>query len=415
MTTTRPRLLFLSQCLPFPADEGVKIRTFNVLRLLARDFDVTALCFYRKSGHASDADVRNAVEALRPFAIVRAYPIPQEHSRPRFLWDHARSLLLGRAYTHFAYASQAFRVDLIETLRTFRPNLVHVDSLDLSCYLSALPADIPVICAHHNVESALLHQRAGSATFLRQWYLHRQGRLTAEVERTWVPKMQLNVAVSDLDRVAYQQITGSASFMTVPNGVNTREIAPLGDVEEGVVFVGGATWHPNRDALEYFADEILPLLRARAPNTRITWVGQCSVEDRARMKQRYGIDLTGHVRSIEPYVQAAACFIVPLRLGGGTRLKILYAWSMSRAVVSTSLGCEGLDAVDGENILIRDSPDTFAQAILDVLQSSALRRRLASAGRSLAESRYDWEVIARDLRSAYQAQLVRSVRGHPRV
>lgn len=413
MSKSRPRLLFLSHCLPFPADEGVKIRTFNVLRLLARDFDVTALCLYRRSGHESAAAVDMAVEALRPFARVRAYPIPQEHDRARLLWDHMRSLSLGCAYTHFAYASRAFRADLLETLRSFKPDLVHVDSLDLSCYLAALPVGVPVICAHHNVESALLHRRAESGSVLRKWYLHRQGRLTEDLERRWVPKMRLNVAVSDLDRAAYLRITGPATFIVVPNGVDTGEFQALGDPDGGVVFVGGSTWHPNRDALEFFVAEILPRLRDRAPKTGITWVGQCSAEDQVRMKQQHGIDMTGHVESIEPHVRAAACFIVPLRIGGGTRLKILYAWSMARAVVTTSLGCEGLDAVDGENVLIRDSPAAFADAILDVLRSPELRQRLAGAGRALVESRYDWEVIARAMLSAYHAQLAAPATGSP--
>lgn len=409
MNSARPRLLFLSQCLPYPTDEGVKIRTYNVLKHLSRDFDVRALCFYRKAGYQSEEKVRDATAALAKFADITTYAIPQEHSVRRALWDHGRSLLSRRAYTFWAYSSKTFRRDLHEALRDFRPDVIHIDSLDLSCYLRELPAAIPVICTHHNVESALLFRRSESETLLRRWYLRLQSRLTEKEERFWIPRLSMNVAVSDFDREAFQQICGDARFITVTNGVDTTEIRELPDVEGGLVFVGGSTWYPNRDALAYFANEILPLVRQYLPEIRVTWVGQCTEEDRVSMKDQYGIELTGYVDSIESYVADASCYVVPLRVGGGTRLKILYAWSMARAVVSTSIGCEGLRAIDGGNTLIRDTPQGFADAVVQVVGSPAFRRQLAREGRRMAETRYDWNVITQEMLAAYH-EVMRSSR-----
>ena len=169
----------------------------------------------------------------------------------------------------------------------------------------------------------------------------------------------------------------------------------------GVVFVGGTTWFPNRDALEFFAQDVLPILRSRVPGVHITWAGRSAEEERIAYREKYGIELTGYLDDIRPTVAAAACYIVPLRVGGGTRLKILDAWSMGKAIVSTSVGCEGLVTADGENILIRDDPSSFADAIAQVLLDPALRERLGRAGRIGVEERYSWDVIGGAMSRAY--------------
>ena len=401
----RPRLLFLCQCLPFPSDEGVKIRTFNILKRLARDFEVKALCFYRRAAHSSPALVEAALAGLRPYADVRAYTIPQEYSRPRAVVDHLRSVLQRRPYTVYAYESAEYRRDVQRALEEFRPDLIHMDSLDLSPYLPMIPASIPVVCVHHNVESALLERRAQSATGARAWYFRLQASLTEAEERRFMPRVALNVAVSEPDRAQLQRLAPAARFVTIPNGVDTTEVAALPDAPAGIVFVGGATWFPNRDALEYFAGEILPRIRVHVPQVPVTWVGQASAADRQRYHEEHGITLTGYVDDITPYVQQSACYVVPLRVGGGTRLKILYAWAMGRAIVSTSIGCEGLDGTDGTDILIRDTPEDFADAVVQVLRDAQVRHRLASAGRALAVTRYDWEVITAGMSDDYIALL----------
>src|SRR5262245_48255696 len=158
----RPRLLFLCQTLPYPPDGGVWIRTYNVLRLLAHVFDITALCFER-SGTAdtgTDRDVSAIRNTLSPLAALEVFPLPQQHSRLRFFWDHARSVVWRRVYTTFLYESSAFRRRLDDLLRTSTFDLVHMDSLDLARYLPAC-GDLPVVCVHHDVESDLLRRRAG--------------------------------------------------------------------------------------------------------------------------------------------------------------------------------------------------------------------------------------------------------------
>lgn len=399
----RPRLLFLCQTLPFPPDGGVSIRSYNILRLLSRAFDVTALCFYRKSTRASMDAVNAGVAGLSEFAHTEAFAIPQEHNRPRLVWDHLRSVARRRVYTQFAYHSAVFSSRLHELLSDRDFGLVHLDSLDLSGYLPAL-RDLPVVCTHHNIESALMRRRAAteSSALLRP-YLQLQANLTEAEERYWCDRVTLNVTVSETDRDRLSRLAPGARVTTVPNGVDTAAFQPTRGDQRGLVFVGGYTWYPNRDAMAFFAREILPLVRLADTELPVTWVGRAPEGVRSRYAAEHRMRLTGYVADIRPDVDAAACYVVPLRVGGGTRLKILDAWAMGKPVVSTSVGCEGLDARDGENILIRDTPQAFAEAVKAVLGDEELRRRLGEGARRTAERTYDWEVIGEAMINDYLA------------
>lgn len=407
MTAKRPKLLFLCQTLPFPPDGGVSIRTYNVMRLLAREFDITALCFYRIGDRLTPEDVARSVEGLRSLAHVDAFAIPQEHSRTRLIWDHARSLLSRRPYTLYAYESSVFLRRLRQLLTTEHFDLVHMDSMDLSRYLPVVSA-IPVVCVHHNVESSLLSRRAKTASWPISAYLGVQAALTRHEERIWCPKVGLNVTVSRADADELERLAPSARFAVVPNGVDTQRFRPrqkAGVEETGVVFVGGYGWQPNRDAMEFYCDSVLPRIRSRGVAPITTWVGRASEEVQRNYEIQWGVRLTGYVDDIRPIVLAAACYVAPLRAGGGTRLKILDAWAMGKAVVSTTVGCEGLEAVDGKNIIVRDDPEEFAKAVVRILSDPAERRAIGQEARRTAEDLYDWEVIGRSMLPRYRALL----------
>jgi glycosyltransferase involved in cell wall biosynthesis len=406
MPMARPQLLFLCQTLPYPPDGGVWIRTYHVLRLLARAFDVTALCFERADSPRTLAgDARQASgDGLRRFAEVEVFPIPQRRSRARYAWDHFRSAALGRAYTEFLYQSRSFDGTLRELLRTRSFDCVHVDSLvDLARYLRVCEP-LPAICVHHNIESALLRRRAAIERHpIRRGYMTYQSQLMERLEREWCPRVALNIAVSESDRTSLRSIAPGSRIAVVPNGVDTDEFRPVNGADVGLVYVGGMNWFPNRDALEFFCGDILPHLTRGRRRVPVTWVGAASEQEQRLYRDRHGVGLTGYVDDVRPFVGDAACHIVPLRVGGGTRLKILNAWAMGKAVVSTSIGCEGLAATDGENILVRDEPRAFADAVLAVIEDPLLRRRLGQAGRETAERVYSWERIGAEMIDAYLA------------
>src|SRR5262245_27477951 len=178
--------------------------------------------------------------------------------------------------------------------------------------------------------------------------------MTRKEEEAWCHRMIVNFTVSNEDKAVLLEIAPAARVVVLPNGVDTELFQPAAGKKAGLVFVGGHDWFPNRDAMSFFASEILPAVRAHAGDVGVTWVGRAPEQVREEYKLRHNVLLTGYVEDVRPYVGSADCFVVPLRVGGGTRLKILDAWAMGKAVVSTSVGCEGLEARDGENILIRD-------------------------------------------------------------
>ena len=401
--TRRPRLLFLCHTLPYPPDGGIWIRTYHVLRMLAEAFEITALCFERAASSGADPGRQAAAarEALRPIAWLEVFPIPQRHSRIRFGFDHLRSLATRRVYTTFVYDSRPFQRRLNELLAIGRFDLVHADSLDLARYLPAC-GGLPVVCVHIDIESALLRRRAAvEAAAWRRAYFGYQARRMEEVERQWCPRVALNVAVSDRDRDRILHLAPHARVAVVPNGVDTTEFQPRGVIGAGVAFAGGTNPFPNLDALHFFAGDILPHLRAAGQHGPVRWIGRASPEQQEDFGAKYGIELTGYVDDVRPLLHEAACHVAPLRVGGGTRLKILNSWAMGKPVVSTSVGCEGLQAADGDNILIRDDPKAFAEAIHSVLTNPALRQRLGERGRATAERVYSWEAIGRSMCDTY--------------
>jgi glycosyltransferase involved in cell wall biosynthesis len=402
----RPKLLVLCHTVPYPPDGGVWIRTYSILRLLAERFEMTMLCFERVVPREQGAthDLAQAMQALGQLGRVEVFPIPELHSRLRLLWNHLRSLLRGRVYTFYRHDSHALRDRLRQLLASTAFDLVHLDSLDLSGYLPFLH-ELPVVCVHHNVESRLLRARARAEPSLwRRAYLTYQARLMEHAERSWCPRVTLNITVSEPDATTLAQLAPGGKYAVVPNGVDIDYFTPTHDADwgpDGLVFVGGNRWFPNRDALDYFCGEILPLITRAAGPVPVRWVGVASETERRWFRERYQVDVTGYVTDVRPYVAGARCFIVPLRVGGGSRLKILGAWAMGAGVVSTSVGCAGLSAAHEQNILIADTPREFAAAVLTVLHDDALRRRLGENGRTLVEREYSWQVIGRSMIAEY--------------
>lgn len=405
----KPRLLFLSQTLPFPPDGGVKIRTYHTMRNLAKKFDIVSLCFYRWKPGKHEPDVETAVSELGQFAKVRTFEIPQEHSRTRLLLDHARSVISGRVYTVFSYASPAFARAIEEELRHEPVDIVHLDSLDLSGFLPILE-DRPTVCVHHDAQSLLLRRRADHEdSVILSRYLRHQAHLMEKEERQACPRMDLNVTVSETDQEVLTKIAPTARFEVVPNGVDIDFFQPRDVAESGIVFVGGTSWYPNRDALSYYRSTILPEIRTRKPDVSTMWVGRASEDEIEEYSAGGdGLQLTGYVDDVRPFIASAGCYVVPLRIGGGTRIKILDAWAMGKAVVSTSIGCEGLDARHEENILIADTPAQFADCVERVLDHSELRSRLGREARRTVEATYSWDAIGDDMNETYLDLLARS-------
>lgn len=401
----RPSMLFLSQCLPYPPDSGVTKRTFNIIKELATDYRISLVAFSRRN-HQSDQDaLRASAEALSKAVDYVAQPsrIPSETSGFARVFRHLKSLLTGEAYTYYIYDSPVYRQALRNTLSSASFDAVHIDSMDLYRWIECLP-DIPATCTHHSIESELMRLRAERTDHVwERWYMCRQADRIEHLEKTLTPSFSRNLMMSHLDAEKLTQLAPQAKTAVVPNGVDTDTFRRTTRERRAgeVVFLGPTYMFPNLDGIRYFLDEIWPNVRHNHSSATFTIIGKCPEELAEEFEAHPGVSSTGYVDDIRPIVSRASCFVVPLRVGGGTRLKILDAWALECPVVSTTLGCEGLQTEEGENILIRDEPIAFAEAVADVLENGDRANQLGEAGRRTVEDQYDWSVIGADLRDIY--------------
>jgi glycosyltransferase involved in cell wall biosynthesis len=206
------------------------------------------------------------------------------------------------------------------------------------------------------------------------------------------------VAVSDTDRELFAEQSEPEHVTVIPTGVDAEYFAPHGvpEIPNRLVFSGSMDWYPNEDAIVYFAEHVWPILRAARPSVSLTVVGRHPSARLAALAKTAGITLTGTVDDVRPFVDEAAVYVVPLRVGGGTRLKILEALAMGKPVVSTTVGAEGLTLVPGRHYLVADGAEAFARTVLDLLDAPAVRASLGQAGRRLVEERHSWDRVAAD-------------------
>lgn len=406
----RSRILFLSQCLPYPPHSGVTRRTYHILRELQQEFDVTLVPFSRRVHQSDDESVALGAAALRRELSDVTDPVrfKSDHSLGHKLLNHAWSVLSREPYVFHEYGDPSFGKRLREGIGRAQPDMIHVDSLDLYRWLPSLPP-LPTACTHHNIESDLLRLQADRIpNRLVRNYIKHQAELLEKVERRLCARFDLNVMTSDIDAERLRVLAPGARTSVIPNGVDVDFFrpSPVEDIVPGrAAFLGPTYMFPNRDAVDFFLAEAWPLVRQSCPESTFHLIGKNSADEKARFESHPGVTCNGHVPDIRPHFAEAAVSVVPIRAGGGTRLKILDAWSMGKAVVSTSVGCEGLETIDGRNILIRDDPRAFAMAVIQVLRDRELRERLGREARKTAEEYYGWPVVSRKLVTLYQELL----------
>jgi glycosyltransferase involved in cell wall biosynthesis len=222
-------------------------------------------------------------------------------------------------------------------------------------------------------------------------------------------RADLTVAVSEADRALLAADAPTARIRAVSTGVDTAFFVPNDAAERDgrLVFTGSMDWYPNEDAVLHFIDEMLPLIRREAPGVSLAIVGRRPTERLTAAARRAGVEVTGTVDDVRPHVATAAVCVVPLRVGGGTRLKIFEALAMGKAVVSTSVGAEGLPLSPGEHYLRADDPAAFAREVVRLLRDAALRRRLGAAGRALVEARHSWTEVGRQFERLLEEAMTR--------
>jgi glycosyltransferase involved in cell wall biosynthesis len=335
---------------------------------------------------------------------IHYFPLWPKLSQFHKLTAYMAAMVYPRPFSVLAHKSAAIEERLQKVVALNKPDLIHIDTIALAPLLH-ICSNTAAVMTHQNIESRLMYRRARfERSFLSRWFVTRQARLLAAYEKHQSLKVDLNVMVSTQDARALEEMVPGARTLVVENGVDTQYFRPRpGEEGPAVIYTGGMNMFANRDAVIWFLREIWPLLKKRKPGLRFFAVGQSpSKEIRELAAADDSIELPGFVDDIRPWVARAAVYIVPLRVGGGTRLKIVDAMAQGKAIVSTSLGCEGIRVTDGNNILIADEPDAFACKVAMLLDDSALRQMLGQAARRLAEQKYSWPHLGEKLISGYQ-------------
>jgi polysaccharide biosynthesis protein PslH len=392
----KPSALLVCPWLPVPLKSGRAIRMLHLVRGLADAMEIDLVANDR--GPVAEADLAPLRALCRRIDVVS--------SRREALWRQAPRML-GRALRGQPFETKYFvRPEYLAMLRArMASGRYAVVLVEETATAAALPALQPL----HGARTVLAMHDLAHLQFRRMFRTERNPLeklkllLTWWPMRTWEPRtagrFDLVVTVSEHERRILTALNPAVPAVVISNGVDTRALRPVPrTAAAGLLFVGALDYPPNVDAACTLCRTILPRIRARHPLCTCAVVGRAPVERVRRLAELPGVTVAGDVPDVRPYYAAASVAVAPLRSGGGTRVKILEAMALGIPVVSTTVGCEGLDVRNETHLLVADGPAAFAEQVCRLLEQPALRERLSTAGRRRVEEAYDWEAIARDFR-----------------
>jgi polysaccharide biosynthesis protein PslH len=372
-----------------PLDLGGRIRSYQILKELARRHQITLFTFYAEQAEDPHPALKEAFE--------RVECLPLKMPAPRSLAEalrYGRNLFSLTPYTMSKFCRPEVRKRLRRLLEEERYDVIICDFLFAA---GVIPWQIPCpkVLFTHNVE-AVIWKRQYEVARNPLWKLMcwREYRSVERSERRYLNRADQVLTVSEVDRTYFARLIDPARIAVIPTGVDVEYFQPALVPEQPglLVFTGAMDWMPNEDGVLYFVNEVLPRIRAEFPNVTLRLVGRSpSARIRALAERGNGVQVTGRVEDIRPFVHDAEVYVVPLRIGGGTRLKIFEAMAMGKAVVSTPIGAEGLPVEHGENILLADGAEEFATSVVGLLKDSASRHALGEKARRMVLENYRWE------------------------
>ena len=390
------KILFLSPTVPFPLTDGGRIRVFNLLKQIAAKSDVTLLALETQP---TDAE---GVAELQQLGI-QVHLVPNAPTLPRVSFGTLVNAFFKRQpITVARYDLPTYRQKFRELVATENFDLVHYEMFHTAQFRTE--TELPSVLSQQNVDSAIWRRLCGeTANPFYKFAYWTQQLAFQRYERVLSPKFDAVTCTSDIDAAVFQRHCAADTIEIIPNGVDVTHYQPdfTSEAPAHLIYIGSMDWYPNEDAVAFFADEVLPSIQDKVPDVQFSIVGGNPSARVQRLAEREGVVVTGRVPEIKPYFAEATVFVVPLRIGSGTRLKILEALAMGKAIVSTSVGAEGLDLKDGEEIFIADAPIPFAGAVTRLLTDVSLRRRVGENGRARVEQDYDWRSIGEKLHNLY--------------
>lgn len=397
----RQRILFLTSQLPLPLNTGGHIRSWHVLRGLARRFQVQLV--------TATSQITDYYPLLQEIGVS-----PTTIAPPNRTWytEGIRVLRAFRARQPYAFYRRHMYRGMTRAIKNavaaFQPDWIHLDHLDPFAYHSLFP-NVPYSLDLHNSYSTIARRLAQQSRGIRSWYLHREAGLLRKAEEGAVSAARRVFAVSNDEAMEFRRYS-NAEVELIPNGVDTKLYSALPTGRQGlppcILFLGAFSWQPNADAAEFLVTKVLPWLQSNGmPDVKLLLVGRNPGASITAFRNQPGVELHADVPDVIPYLSRASLAVVPLDSGGGTRLKILEAFAAGLPVISTPIGCEGIEARDGEHLRIVERPK-FANVVREHLLDPERSRRLALKARELVQEKYEWDAIVSKLVGAVEEELV---------
>jgi glycosyltransferase involved in cell wall biosynthesis len=414
------RILFLTPQLPYPPHQGTTIRNYNLIANLAPRHEIHLLSFVR-----SHDEVKKATPLFRHCCSIETVLAPRRSPLIRFL-----SLFLSPLPDMaLRLPSAEFSTKLKAYLEHQKFDVVQIEGLEMAPHwmlgMRTRKSDYRTgrlrpnlqypmsIFDDHNAEY-VLQQRAFETDVRqpRRWvaalYSLIQWKKLSHYEALVCRLADRVVAVSEADRAALRRLVSGLEVTVVPNGVDVEyyasaDVQPASLPSRSLIFTGKMDFRPNVDAVLWFCQEVLPLVKRQMPDVHFYIVGQSPLHRVQRLADDPAVTVTGYVDDVRPYIASASVYVVPLRIGGGTRLKVLEAMAMGKAIVSTTLGYEGFEGlVPGRELLVADTPEEFARQVIELLGDAPLREKLGQAAQRFVRERYDWRIIVPKLEQVYE-------------
>ncbi len=395
------KILFVTPRIPYPPDTGAKIRTFNLLKQARAGGgnQVSLLSFIY-----NDTEL-DGVKKIKEFGIEVITVRGQDKVTFQAVF---KAVFCNIPLTIAKYHRGAMVFALKDFLSKQKVDVVHFDHIHMGQYLKYVK-NVPVLVDEHNVEWIIYQRCCENKKGLTRLLWKIETEKMAFFEKRICNQASCVTFVSDTDRnILEQHVKNQNTLKTIENGVDTDFFSAASDSgnpsgEDSLVFTGSMDWYFNEDAVVFFYNEVLPLIWAKKEDVRFYIVGRNPSHVVRQLQEKdKRIIVTGMVPDVRPYLERAKVVVVPLRFGGGTRLKILEALSMKKALVSTTLGAEGLDVKNNRDLVIADTPRQMAEDILHLLQDENMRKNLGNNGHSLVETQYDWNIIGRRLNEIYR-------------
>jgi sugar transferase (PEP-CTERM/EpsH1 system associated) len=397
------QILLLTPQRPYPPHQGTTLRNFNLVRELAKHHTVCVLTFLEPD--QNPADPGPLPELCR---WVETVPAPTRSTARRL-----RQLALSRRPDMtWRLWSPEFNARLQAILQAEPFDVVEIEGIEMSPYLPTVLAAVPkplVIFDAHNAEW-ILQQRAFTADIKNpvRWpaaaYSLVQWRRLRRYEANLLAQVDHTVAMSAPDKVALRNVAPQAPITVIPNGVDLAAYGSFSGkpVHFDLLFTGKMDFRPNIDAMLWFGQEVWPQIMAGRPHTTLAIVGQRPHPRLNALRDLPGVTITGFVDDVRPYLAGAGVYVAPLRVGGGTRLKLLEAMAMGKAIISTTVGAEGFPVVNGKELILVDGPKAFAAETLALLNNPAQRRQLGQTGQNFARANYGWDALVPHLEKIYR-------------